>query len=206
MSEYKVQYESVGLILGGRPQEDVSEGYLRDLIEGTLGEKFRALTDDEKVKEMKEWKKKTITVFRRMPNGQLALGAVQLKAAMKEVSQIFGLKLKQQLQHGIWVTGVNVDGEEFLPLFRNGKPVMKPDGYKENFIPPTFTNPKACIKVWERLNPGVTFEATLQAKSPKLDEPALDKLTNLVDAIGSGRGQQDGRIKRNEFKPVSTDQ
>ena len=215
MIEYKVQYESVGKILGGRPQENVSEGYIKDLIEGTLGEKFKALTDEEKVKEMKAWRAKSITVFRRMPNGQLALGAVQLKSAMKEVDRVFGFKLKQQLQHAVWVKGVTVDGEEYLPLFRDGKPIMKAECYEENFIPPTYGNPKACIKVWEALRAGITFAAIIEIKTshltpevvvststtkpkrPKLNIiDALGELTRGVDAIGSGRGQQHGRVKR----------
>ncbi len=133
--KWKVIFRSVGQICGGRPQTEVSESYLEDLITGTLGEQFKGLTDKEKAEKMKEWKKKSLSVFRRMPDAQLALGGNQLKAAIKETASVGGVGLKQAIQHGVRVDGVKVEGIDYLPLFREGKAITKGDNFIKKNTP-----------------------------------------------------------------------
>ncbi len=190
--KWKVSFQSVGQICGGRPQTEVSQTYLEDLF-GTLGEKFGALTDVERTDQMKIWKKKMITVFRRMPDGQLAFGADQLKAAIKEIANVGGVGLKQHFQHGVWVEGVSVNGLHYLPIFREDKPLKKPDGYYETEIPPTFMNPRACIKASEAIYPVITFDAMVTTISPKL-KVGLPNLLAKVNNLGSARAHGYGMV------------
>ncbi len=199
---YKATFESETLVTGGRPSGPISDSYLKELVEGTLGEKFNGLTDDEKAAEMKRWKKKNITVFRRMPNGQLAFGANQVKAALKEINSVHGFKInKQHLQHGLYIAGEIVDGEQYIPIYRGEKPILSPDTYHETEIPGTFLNPKSCVKSSEALMPPITFTVTAEVSSPKL-KPVIETMFKGIRAIGSNRSEQLGVVKLTKIEAV----
>lgn len=204
---YAATYETTTPLLGGSPAEGriISQEYVEDLLRGRLGQIFDQLSPTEQQEQIDRWKKKSITVFRRLQhNGStvLAIGGDNIKGALKEAASAFRLTSEIRGLSEALHTGTTCE-EWYIPLMRDNKYILKPDGIVERFIPPEYKRP-AAVATAECLQPPVSFNGTLKVLSPLLTTPLMHKIAELAGEVGfwTGRKHGHGKAKLVNFREL----
>lgn len=193
---FTVSYTTRTPLLGGRPLERVTDEYLHTMIRGRLGTVFDELSPKEQLKEIKKWREKTISSFRRHifdGTEALCLGGLQIKAALKESARVCRLTQRIKGLTDAIRLGLSVC-EEFVPLLRDGEFVVEPDDLLEGFVLIPFPRTTA-IRNWELVCPPAVFAATLSVISPLLTDKVLKKLCQVACDVGFGSGRAHGHGK-----------